>query len=159
MTLRILTGLMLSIVLLTGIACSDDDGGTESTGSTGSTSTSAGQPPASRPDYCDELDKVSEDVDELEAAARSLNATAAQSAVSNLRTDLEELRAAARSRDDNEAVDQAAADLVGAVDGLETTLRQATQGGSLTGVIQELQIQIPAIVSSLSDLREEANCD
>jgi hypothetical protein len=153
--------MLLGIALLGAVACSDDDDGGSTGGLSATVAASTGaQPPASRPDYCDELDTVRGDVDELQSAMRSVNRSAAESAVQDLRTDLDKLRDAARGGGDNEEIDQAAEDLSGAVDGLETTLRQATQGeASLTGVIQELEIQIPAIMSSLNDLRTEARCN
>ena len=154
--------MLLGIALLGAVACSDDDGDGGSTGGLPATvaAGTGAQPPASRPDYCDELDTVRGDVDDLQSAMRSLNRSAAESAVRDLRTDLEELRDAARDGGDNEEIDQAAGDLAGAVEGLETTLRQVTQGEvSITGVIQELETQVPAIMSSLNDLRTEARCN
>jgi chromosome segregation ATPase len=163
MAFRFVALFLTSFLLLFAVACSDDDdNGGSATGSTGSSDTgnTGARPPASRPDYCDELDAVRADVDELQSAMRSLNRSAAESAVQDLRTDLDKLRDAARGGGDNEEIDQAAEDLSGAVDGLETTLRQATQGeASLTGVIQELEIQVPAIMSSLNDLMTEARCN
>jgi chromosome segregation ATPase len=163
MAFRFVALFVTSFLLIFAVACSDDDdNGGSATGSTGSSATgnTGAQPPASRPDYCDELDTVRGDVDELQSAMRSLDRSAAESAVQDLRTDLEQLRDAARDGGDNEEVDQAAGDLAGAVQGLETTLRQATQGdASLTGVIQELETQFPAIMSSLNDLRTEARCN
>jgi phage I-like protein len=163
MASRLVALFLTSFLLLFAVACSDDDdNGGDATGSTGSSSTgnTGGQPPASRPDYCDEMDAVRKDVDDLQGAAVSLNRDAAQAAVNELKTDVAALRSEARSSGDNTEIDQAAADLSGAIDGLETTLRQAGQGGaSLSGVVQELQTQIPAIVSSANELRQEARCN
>lgn len=168
MASRLIALFLTSFLLLFAVACSDDDdnggGTTGSTGSSNTGSTATGstgaQPPASRPDYCDEMDAIRKDVDDLQSAAASLNRDAAQSAVNELKTDVAALRAEARSGGGNNEIDQAAGDLASAVDGLETTLRQASQGGaSVTGVIQELTTQIPAIVSSANELRQEARCD
>ena len=163
MAFRLIALFITSFLLIFAVACSDDDdNGGSATGSTSSSATgnTGAQPPASQPDYCDELDKVEGDVNDLRSEATSLNRSGSETAIANLKTDLNQLRAEVRSGGDNEAVDQAAEDLVQAVDGMETTLRQATQGSvSPIGVIQELETQIPTIVTSLSDLREEARCD
>jgi septal ring factor EnvC (AmiA/AmiB activator) len=165
MALRIALGLFVGLAMLGVVACSDDDdsGGTgsTSTGSTGGNATASGSPPASQPDYCDELDQVKTDVDNLENAARSLNRDGAQTAVNDLKADIQDFRDEVRaSGEDNDALNQAIGDLSGAVDGLETTLRQATQGEtSLTGVVQELAIQVPVIVTSMNEVRQEARCN
>ncbi len=80
-------------------------------------------------------------MDDLQAAAVSLNREAAQAAVTNLKADIQTFRDEVReSGDDNDELNQAAGDLSGAVDGLETTLREASQGTtSITGIIQELR--------------------
>ena len=163
MALRLLFGLFIGFALMGAVACSDDDNGssTGATANTGSsTSTGSGQPPASQPDYCDNVAKVKSDVDAIQSAAVSLNRSGVETAVANLKTDISALRAEVRSGSGNTAVDQAAADLSGAVDGLETTLRQAGQGdASLLGVAQQLATQIPVIVSSMSKLQSEARCN
>jgi uncharacterized phage infection (PIP) family protein YhgE len=165
MVLRFAVGLLVCLTMFGVVACSDDDdGGSTSTGdSTGSGNalTPSGQPPASQPDYCDDLDEVKTDVDDLQAAAVSLNRDAAQAAVTNLKADIQTFRDEVReSGDDNDELNQAAGDLSGAIDGLETTLREATQGTtSITGIIQELETQIPVIVSSLDKIRQEARCN
>jgi hypothetical protein len=163
MILRFAAGLLVCLTMFGVVACSDDDDGDSSnTGASraNGSSTGAGSPPASLPDYCDELDKVKTDVDELQSSARSLNRDAAQAAVADLKTDAQAFRSALRDGGDNSELSQAAGDLSGAVEGLETTLRQATQGtaGAL-GVIQELETQLPVIVSSLNEIRQEARCD
>lgn len=158
MASRLTTLLIASCLLLFAVACSDDDDNGGSTGSTGSNT--GGQPPASQPDYCDELDAVRQDVDDLQSAAVSLNRDKAESAVTEMKSDVAEFRSAVRAGGNNTEVDQAAADLAGAVDGLETTLRQAGQGGAtVTGFVQELQMQIPVIVSSMNEIRQEARCN
>ena len=165
MVRRFAIGLLICLTMFGVIACSDDDdGGGSSTGGPtgpGNALTPSGQPPASQPDYCDDLDKVKTDVDDLQSAALSLNRDAAQAAVTSLKADIQTFRNEVRSAgDDNEELNQAAGDLSGAVEGLETTLRQATQGGSsVTGVIQELETQIPVIVSSMNGIRQEARCN
>ena len=153
MTLRLALGLFAGLAMLGVAACGgDDDGNGDSTGS--------GQPPASQPDYCDELDQVRSDVDDLQSAVSSLNRDAAQNAVTNLRSSANDFRDEVRSGGGNDALNQAAGDLSGAVEGLETTLRQATQGGiTPAGVIQELETQLPVIVTSLNEIRTEARCD
>ena len=108
---------------------------------------------------CDDLEVVIEDFDELRQAVLSANASAARTAVGELRTDVTQLRDEARSASPNDEAAQSAADLVGAVEGLETTIRQAGQeGASLLGVIQQLEIQLTAIASSLTSLRNELRC-
>jgi len=165
MVLRFAVGFLVCLTMFGVVACSDDDdGGSTSTGGStgpGNALTPSGQPPASQPDYCDDLDKVKTDVDDLQSAARSLNRDAAQAAVTNLKADIQTFRNEVRNAgDDNDELNQAAGDLAGAVEGLETTLRQATQGtASITGVIQELETQIPVIVSSLNEIRQEARCN
>ena len=163
MILRFAAGILVCLTMFGVVACSDDDDGDSSnTGASRATgaSTGSGSPPASLPDYCDELDKVRTDVDELQSAARSLNREAAQAAATELKTDAEDFRSAVRDGGDNDELNQAAGDLIGAVEGLETTLRQAgQQGSSVTGVIQELETQLPVIASSMNEIRQEARCN
>jgi methyl-accepting chemotaxis protein len=161
MALRIALGLFAGLAMLGVVACSDDDDDNGGTGSNGGNASTSGSPPASQPDYCDELDQVKTDVDDLQSAARSLNRDGAQTAVNDLKSDVQDFRDEVRSSgDNNDQLNQAAGDLAGAVEGLETTLRQATQGGSsITGVIQELETQIPVIVTSMNEIRQEARCN
>jgi methyl-accepting chemotaxis protein len=164
MILRFAAGILVCLTMFGVVACSDDDDGDSSnTGASraNGASTGAGSPPASLPDYCDELDEVKTDVDELQSAARNLNREAAQAAVTDLKTDAEAFRSALRDGGgDNDELNQAAGDLAGAVEGLETTLRQAgQQGSSVTGVIQELETQLPVIASSMNEIRQEARCN
>ena len=160
MALRIALGFFVGIAMLGVIACSDDDD-SSSTGSNGGATSTSGSPPASRPDYCDELDEVKTDADELQSAVTSLNRQAAQTAVTDLKASVQDFRDEVRSGDSgNDELNQAAGDLAGAVNGLETTLRQASQGDtSLTGVIQQLTTQLPVIANSLNEIRQEARCN
>jgi chromosome segregation ATPase len=138
--------LIAVLALSTLLACSSDD--TEDGSSGGSESA-----------ICDELEAVVEDFDDLRQAALSADISAAQTAVDQMRTDGAQLRDEARAASPNDEAAQSAADLVGAVEGLETTIRQATQGeASLQGVIQQLEIQLTAIASSLASLRSELSC-
>jgi len=163
MVLRFAAGLLVCLTMFGVVACSDDDDGDSSNGSNGDNggnATASGSPPASLPDYCDELDQVKSDADDLQSAVRSLNRDAAEDSVTNLRGSVNDFRDAARASGGNDEINQSAGDLAGAVEGLETTLRQAGQGGSsLTGVIQELETQLPVIVSSLNDIRQDARCN
>jgi hypothetical protein len=140
--LGLIAGLALSVL----VACGGDDTADEPAGGSESV-------------ICDDLDAVAEDFDNLRQAALSADISAAQTAVEQMRTDAAQLRDDAREPSPNDEVAQSAADLVGAVEGLETTLRQAGQeGASLTGVIQQLEIQLTAIASSLTSLRNELTC-
>jgi chromosome segregation ATPase len=105
---------------------------------------------------CDNLDALREDFDELREAVRDLDRTAAQDALEEARGHLTELREAIQDSDLSTAVSQSAADLAAAVDGLQTTVRQVGQGGgSLQGILQQLEIQLAALNSSFTSVRNE----
>jgi hypothetical protein len=109
---------------------------------------------------CDQLEEVRQDLEQARTAALRGDRSGAQAAVNDARDTLQEIRSNMSSQPRNDAAAQAAGDLVGAVDGLQTNIRQAGQGGdSLLGVVQELETELPAIVSSLNSLRNELKCN
>jgi hypothetical protein len=146
MASRMGLGLVVFVALAALLACGGN--GTQDQPSGGSESA-----------ICDDLEVVLEDFDDLRQAVLSADASAARTAVGQMRTDMVQLRDEAKSASPNDEAAQSAADLVGAVEGLETTIRQAGQeGASLLGVVQQLEIQLTAIASSLTSLRGELSC-
>jgi hypothetical protein len=148
--LRLAVGLSALLALAAGIACSDNG---SSGGSGGSDS-----PSASQAELCKGLAVVRQDLDTVKQAAESGDTAKANNALDDARTHLAELRSETRN-EPSSAVAQSAADLVGALDGLQTTLRQTGQGGgSVVGVIQQLEIQLASMASSLESLRGQTGC-
>jgi hypothetical protein len=145
-TARLVLGLIGLLAFTTVVACGDD----------GQNGAADPPPPA---ELCQDLDDVRDDLDTARQAVQNGDRAKADDALEDARTHLADLRSKVRSGQRNEAAAQSAGDLVGALDGLQTTLRQAGQGGdSIQGVAQELEIQLPAIVSSLMSLRSELGC-
>jgi hypothetical protein len=134
----------LSLVLF--VACSGDSA---DDGSGGGSETAV----------CEGLDAVRDDFGDVQQAVQRADVAGAQAAVELMRADMAELRSEVNSASPSDAVSQSAADLAGAVQGLETTIRQADDGGaSVQGIVQQLAIQLPAIASSLNSLRSELKC-
>jgi hypothetical protein len=116
-------------------------------------------PQTSQSEVCNELDAVRDDLDEARSAALRGDPAEAQSALDDARTKLTTLRDDVRSGPAGDAASQSVADLIGAIDGMQTTLRQVGQGGgSLQGFAQELLIQLMAMFSSVTSLRGQLNC-
>ena len=145
MSARMLVLLIALALLPALIACGGDD--------------DDDSPQASQSEVCDDLDAVRDDLDEARNAALQGDAAEAQSALDDARTRLTTLRDDVRSGPAGDAAAQSVADLIGAVEGMQTTLRQVGQGGgSLQGFAQQMLIQLTAIFSSLSSLRGQLNC-
>jgi len=149
--LRLAVGLSALLALAAGIACSDNG----SSGGSGGSDASSSASPA---ELCKGLAVVRQDLDTVKQAAESGDTAKANNALDDARTGLAELRSETRN-EPSSAVAQSAADLVGALDGLQTTLRQTGQGGgSVVGVIQQLEIQLSSMTSSLESLRSQTGC-
>jgi hypothetical protein len=134
-------------------ACSDDDDDGASSGGTSAPDSQASS------EICDDLDVLREDLESVRQSILSGDFAAAQDSIEAGRTKAAAIREDLRDPEPSAAASQSAADLIGAVDGLETTLRQIGQGGgSPQGVIQELQIQLGAMVSSFNSLITELRC-
>jgi hypothetical protein len=113
----------------------------------------------SQSEVCDDLDAVRDDLDEARGAALRGDPADAQTALNDARTKLTTLRDDVRSGPAGDAAAQSVADLIGAIEGMQTTLRQVGQGGgSLQGFAQEMLIQLMAMFSSISSLRGQLNC-
>lgn len=139
-------GFMLSIALFAS-SCSD------------SNDNDTARPPAAQTEgACDDLAAARRDLDKMEAAIARGDASGAQAALDDARTKLREVRSDVGAQANNNA-SQAAADLVGAVDGLQTTMRQTGQGGgSIQGVVQQLEIQLMSMSSSFKELQSQMSC-
>jgi hypothetical protein len=127
MCLRLTLLLIITFLTTWLVACGgdDDDAGSASTA-----------------EVCDNLNAVREDLNDLRQAVRNADRSDAQAAIDDMRNHLTELRDEIRNAELSTQASQSAADLAGAVDGLQTTMRQAGQGGdSLVGIIQQLEIQ------------------
>jgi hypothetical protein len=133
------------IIVLTSllVSCGDDDG--ES---------------SAREEFCADLDSARQDFVDFTEALLDGDIDAAEAEAQEARSSVTELQESARELSESDEVEQSIADLAGAVDGLETTARQVGQGGgSIQGVIQQLQIQLSAIGSAITGLRNEVDCD
>jgi hypothetical protein len=147
--LRFVVAVSAVLALAAGLACSDNGNGGGSSG---------GSPAASQAELCEGLDVVRQDLDAVKRAAATGDTAKANEALDNARTHLAELRGKVKD-EPNSTVAQSAADLVGALDGLQTTLRQTGQGGgSVVGVVQQLEIQLAAMASSIESLRSQTGC-
>jgi hypothetical protein len=128
------------IAVLFLVACSDDDDD-EAT---------------AQSQVCSGVEEVRQDLDALEEAVQNDDRSAAEDAIEEARDHANEVREDIQSANLGAAAAQSASDFTAAVDALQTTLRQAGQGGaSATGVVQQLEIQFAAMSSSLSSLRTE----
>jgi hypothetical protein len=142
---------VLLVFLTMGLnsACSnDDDDSDESTAQT---------------TICQELADVRSGIEDLGEAVRNTNASAADDAIDEIQASAVEIRNAARNAELSSTASQAASDFVGALDGLKATLSQVGQGGgSVVGLIQALEVQLPAISSAADKFRAEISnlsCD
>ena len=159
----LLTQILLCMALALGPACSS---GSESKGTDSADTQSSNQGAVTRtsndaPIY-DELDAVRRAVEEVQIAVRAGDVSGTQAAIANGRDYMEDLRQGIDQAKLSDAASQGLADLSGALAGMQTTARQiqTRQGGGenqlLLGVVQQLEIQLPALASAMNSLRTQA---
>ena len=147
-----ITFALLIFFALAASACSDDDAN-DTAAQLSSNSTS------SNTEFCKTLDLLRADIDSLQQAARAGNVSGATSAIDSAKDHATQLREDAKDHNVDDATAQSVQDLVQAVEGVQTTIRQAGQSGSSAlGVLQQLLIEVPAIARSLASLRTSAGC-
>ncbi len=114
----------------------------------------------SQAEVCSSLATVRQDFDQIETSASKGDAASATKAMNDARNRLTAVRDGLQSsQQQNPAAATAAADLIGAFNGLQTTMRQAGQGGgSIQGVVQQLTIQLTSMSSALANLRQSLGC-
>jgi hypothetical protein len=118
---------------------------------------------SSRQEICSQADDLRAGIDDVSRAVQSGDLDAADEAVDEVQATAVDLREAVGDAQLSNDVSQSAADLISSFDGLKTTLRQVGQGGgNVVGLVQALEVQLPAIRSAADSLQAEvksSGCD
>lgn len=165
-TFALIRFVICCFIALTLMACSGGDNSDPNENASQLTSNSAvsssvseSSNTASNTEMCKTLGLMREDIDQIQRYAQIGQVTNATKSLQSAKAHATQLRDDAQGQGASTATRQSAADLVHSLESLETTVRQVQQsGGSVIGVFQQLLIQLPAIVQSITSLRSSIGC-
>jgi hypothetical protein len=134
--------LLLSAILVTPFACSDDDDG--------DTQDSAG---GAESEFCNDLSGVRSSVDDLKGISSSSTADDAKQAVNDVKSSLEELRGSAQgvAEAETEAVQSAAA-------GLESAVQSISGDQTLGAIGTAVQASVSGVQQAVDQLGVKGSC-